>query len=540
MSDGTTVELHIPCPDCPSSDGYVIYDSGWGHCFACGLNRRTTDEDIMTETTIPKMRKGLIPFQPQAFPKRRITKATAVSHGFGLGKFSGKPCQVATYCDDKGEPVAQKLKFPGKEFIIVGAANKMQLWQQHRYGQGGRRVIVFEGETDLLCWQSINAGKEWPAVSLPNGADPKAKAIKQNLAFLSSFNEIILCFDNDEAGRACVEAAVAVIPPGKAKIMSIPGGHNDVCDAVQHDMQSEMRDAFWNAKTYRPDGIVGSEEILEAVLSFEAVGDPTPWSGLNAKTMGIRQGELVTLTAGTGIGKSHLCRILAAHLMASGKKVGYIALEESVSRTGLGMLEQVLKKPMHLGRNGVTDDDIRKAWATHLEGKISVFNHHGSMDAENLLNRVRFMRQADDCDYVIIDHLSILVSGWDSATGDERRLIDNVMTALRSIVAQTGVGMILVSHLSKGDNKTSHEEGARPRLRDLRGSQAIAQLSDTVIALSRDQQGKNPNVSQMHVLKCRYTGLCGLACYLQYSPTTGEMVEIEPPQEEADDYFESD
>lgn len=533
------VDLHVPCPECSSSDAYVVYDSGWGHCFSCGLNRRESEEN-MTTAEKTKADSKLVTFKPVAVPSRKITLASAKSHGFGEGRLGGETCQVFTYCDDSGEPVAQKIKFKGKRFTIVGDAKRMTLWQQHRYAPKGKRLLITEGETDLLCWQSINAGKDWPAVSLPNGADPKAKAIKENLEFVASFDEVILCFDNDDAGRACLEAAVALLPPGKAKQMVIPGGHNDICEAAAAGLTSELRDAFWNAKVWRPDGVVGSEEILDAVLNFEAIGTPSPWAGLNEKTYGLRMGELVTITAGTGIGKSHVCRVLTNHLIQLGHRVGYISLEESLARTGLGMLEQVLKKPLHLGRDGITDEEIKAAWAKHLDGKVSVFNHFGSMDAENLMNRVRFMRVVDGCDFVVLDHLSILVSGWDGSTGDERRLIDNCMTALRSIVAQTGVGMILVSHLSRLDTKAkTHEEGGRPRLRDLRGSQAIPQLSDTVLALSRDQQGDRPNLSELHVLKCRYTGLTGRACHLEYSPTTGEMVEVQV-EEDADAYFSDD
>lgn len=489
----------------------------------------------MTKTA-PK-KGGLLSYTPVAVPSRCIDKATAQSHGFGEAKMSGKTCQAFTYCDSKGEPVAQKVKFKGKKFTIVGDASKMQLWQQHRYAPGGKKLLITEGETDLLCWQSINAGKEWPAVSLPNGADPKAKAIRENLEFVASFDEVILCFDNDEAGRKCADAAMEILPPGKAKIMKIPGGYNDICEAAAAGLKSELRDAYWNAKVHRPDGIVGSEEILDAVINFEAIGVPSPWSGLNEKTYGFREGELVTITAGTGIGKSHVCRVLANHLIQQGHRIGYISLEESLARTGLGMLEQVLKKPLHLGRDGITDKEIREAWAKHLDGKVSVFNHFGSMDADNLLSKIRYMRVVDGCNFIILDHLSILVSGWDGATGDERRLIDNVMTTLRSLVAQTGVGMILVSHLSRLDSKQkTHEEGGRPRLRDLRGSQSIPQLSDTVLALSRNQQGDRPNLSEMWVLKCRYTGLTGKACNLEYAPSTGEMVEVQV-MEDADDYF---
>jgi twinkle protein len=133
----------------------------------------------------------------------------------------------------------------------------------------------------------------------------------------------------------------------------------------------------------------------------------------------------------------------------------------------------------------------------------------------------------------VLDHLSIVVSGL--GDGDERRLIDNSMTMLRTLVEETGVGMFLVSHLKRPEGK-SHEEGGRPTLAQLRGSHSIAQLSDMVIGLSRDQQGDNKNVMNMHVLKNRFSGNTGEAGCLTYDPKTGRlneaMQEVFPDQTE--------
>ena len=66
-------------------------------------------------------------------------------------------------------------------------------------------------------------------------------------------------------------------------------------------------------------------------------------------------------------------------------------------------------------------------------------------------------------------------------------------------------------------------------LSHLKGSQGIAQLSDCVIALERNQQATDPteaNTTKVRVLKSRYTGDTGLACSLQYNPETGRLFEV--------------
>ena len=132
-----------------------------------------------------------------------------------------------------------------------------------------------------------------------------------------------------------------------------------------------------------------------------------------------------------------------------------------------------------------------------------------------------------------MDHLSILVSGW--GDGDERRLIDNVMTALRSQVCEaTGVGMVLVSHLKRVEGRSA-ERGGEPELSHLRGSQSISQLSDACIALSRDTMGDDPDLTTMRVIKNRFSGELGVACHLRWSPETGQHREVNPEFEPKDE-----
>ena len=127
----------------------------------------------------------------------------------------------------------------------------------------------------------------------------------------------------------------------------------------------------------------------------------------------------------------------------------------------------------------------------------------------------------------MVDHLHMLVNVL--AEGDERRGIDMLMNRLRSLVEETGVGMILVSHLRRASGDKGHEQGIEVSLSHLKGSQGIAQLSDCVIALERNQQASNEdeaNTTKVRVLKSRYTGDTGLACSLRYNNDTGRLFEV--------------
>ena len=123
-----------------------------------------------------------------------------------------------------------------------------------------------------------------------------------------------------------------------------------------------------------------------------------------------------------------------------------------------------------------------------------------------------------DCRVIFVDHLSILISGLD---GDERRTIDKTMTRLRSLVERTQVSMFLVSHLRRTQTDQNHEEGARTSIGQLRGSAAIAQLSDMVIGLERNQQADTSGASTtVRLLKNRYSGETGTVGTLEYDLNT--------------------
>jgi twinkle protein len=103
------------------------------------------------------------------------------------------------------------------------------------------------------------------------------------------------------------------------------------------------------------------------------------------------------------------------------------------------------------------------------------------------------------------------------------------MTRLRTLVQETGVAMMVVSHLRRPDGK-GHEEGAATSLSQLRGSAAIGQLSDMVIGLERDAQNDDPevrNTTKIRVLKNRFAGITGPCCNLKYNIDTGRLDEVQ-------------
>jgi twinkle protein len=517
-----------PCPSCGSSDNLVRYDDGSAWCFTPGCERYEKPSGEAGENTGFQTKKSggkaaiQIEGEIESLPKRKIWEDTCKLWGYRVGEFMGKRAHYAYYFDPvTRKPVAAKVRFPNKDFTIIGDFNAAPLYGQWLWAAGGRKIVVTEGEIDALSVSQVQQNK-WPVVSIPNGAQGAKKALKKAYDYLVSFDEIILMFDMDEHGRHAAVECAELFPPGKVKIADLP--MKDASDMLQADRGDEVVRSIWNAKTYRPDGIVDGMSLWQEVVEdHDTYSIPYPWEGLNDRTHGLRSGELVTVTAGSGVGKSAVVREIAYHLLQRAENVGLIMLEESVKRTALGLMGIAINRPLHISKEGVSEAELKAAFdATVGSGRCFLYDHFGSTEVDNLLSRIRYMAKSLDCKWIILDHLSIVVSGLDEG-GDERKLIDRTMTMLRTLVEETGLGLIIVSHLKRPDGK-GHEEGAKTSLNQLRGSHAIAQLSDMVLGLERNQQDDdNPNQTTVRVLKNRFSGETGEAATLYYNRETGRL-----------------
>ena len=203
-----------------------------------------------------------------------------------------------------------------------------------------------------------------------------------------------------------------------------------------------------------------------------------PFKGLNSLLYGFRPAELITVTAGSGLGKSQFLREILYHILNTTKwNIGGMFLEESVRKTARSIMSLRANKLLHLPDTKVSTEELKDAF-DHTLGtdRIYLFDHFGSTSADNIINRIRYMVKACDCRIVFLDHLSIIISGQDN--GDERKAIDVMMARLRTLVQELNITLIVVSHLKRPSGNQGHEDGQAVSLSQLRGSGAIAQLSE--------------------------------------------------------------
>ncbi len=535
------VKYHQPCYLCDSSDAVSVNDDGSAYCFSCDKRipnyevKEGADKNIVQEIKVHRTNSvNEIEGEFLALNDRGISLATAKKYNVkSTTNQNGDVVQhFYPYCI-ASEVTSYKVRGEGKHFTWRGSSQGTGLFGESAFKDSGKFITLVEGECDAMAAYEL-LGSKWPVVSVKSGAAGAARDVKNSLEFLEKFDCVVINFDNDKAGREGAKAVARLLTPSKAKILTMPDDFKDANEMLRAKRAQAYIDAWWGAKLYTPSGVLNiSEQKLDFNNREQRESIPYPWAGLNKKLYGMRRGELVTLTGGTGLGKSSITRELEHWLITHTKdNVGIIALEEDWRRTVDGILSIEANARLYIDqeREQFSEDDLNKYFDNIYGGenkdRVWIHSHFGITNIDEIFSKLRFLIVGCGCKWVFVDHLHMLVSSM--SEGDERRAIDNIMTRLRSIVEETGVGLVLVSHLRRVDGNRGHENGISVSLSHLRGSQSIAQLSDCVIALERDQQSDDPeeaNTTHMRVLKSRYTGDVGMGTHLLYDRETGRLRE---------------
>lgn len=520
---------HEPCEACGSSDAKGVFSDGHTYCYSCENWEPPKDEPKETVKKTTKSSTGFISGTHKELAKRDINIHTIRKWDYCVGKDSqGRNVQVANYYDTNRELVAQKVRYVNKDFLFLGDSKcplyGQWLWDSKNYDE----LIIVEGEIDALSVSQVFNHRK-AVVSIPKGVKGAKKDLQRNYEFVNSFKKIILAFDNDEHGKKAMSECAPLFQAGKVFITYWSGG-KDANDMLRNNDLIGITKDIREAKEYRPDGIVTGDEIgLEELTAPMPLGYPYPYPLLNEMTFGSRGGELIIWTAGSGIGKSTILREISYHFVKNyeGVKVGMIFLEESTKKTAQAFIALDNNIPLAKLRydpNILSKEQWEKSKAELLDsGKTLFYRHFGSLDSEILLDKIRYMVVGLGVTHIFLDHISIAISGNDS--DNERKDIDILMTAMRSLVEETGCHIDAIVHLKRTSGKGSFNEGAQVSLTDLRGSGSLEQLSDAVIALERNQQDKeNANISTIRVLKNREIGIVGEADRIKYDYETGRLL----------------
>ena len=476
---------------------------------------------------------GLITGEYQDLIKRGIREETCRFFGYQVGHARKKghseesKVQIAPYYNSSGEMVAQKIRFSDKTFSIFGDLKESTGFFGARHWGGGKKIVITEGEIDCMTVSQMQSNK-WPTISIPNGAQGAAKAIKANLEYFDAFEEVILMFDQDEPGLAASQECAALFPTGKCKIATL--SMKDPNELLMAGKGEQIVTAIWQAKAFRPDGLVGVADLMEELNKDIEQGLPWFLPSLTKLTFGRRHGEIYGLGAGTGIGKTDVfTQQIAYDISVLSEKVGLVFLEQQPTETVTRVAGKLAGKRFHVPDGSWTKEE-RNEWVTKLDGKVTLYDNFGETEWSVVASKVRYMAISEGIRIFYIDHLTAMAD-----TSDERGSLEQIMKEMASLAKALKIIIHFISHLATPDGK-SHEEGGHVSMRHFKGARAIGFWTHFAFGLERNQQSEDERERQtttLRVLKDRYTGQAtGELIYLGYDRNTGLLFETEEPEEQ--------
>ena len=526
----STFVKHTSCPNCGSRDALAVYSDNHAVCFSC--NHYIHGDGNSSYSSKPKTRPLEMTGTIAAIQDRRISLDTAKRYGVTVehdttGSISK---HHYPYHDQAGtKVVGTKVRtVASKDFYATGDMKEAGLFGQQSFAAGGKYITITEGEIDAMAAYEMNGG--FPSVSIRGGAKSAVKDIKASLEYLETFDNVVICFDSDAAGVLAAAEVLPLFSPRKAKVCTLP--LKDAGEMLKANKVREYTRHWWDAKAYKPEGVVSLSDtgVWDKFLkrgTEEVTPLPASFGSLNAMMNGgIAAGEVTVIGALTSIGKSTMVYNLVHGMYAeSAKKIGCVFLEADVGET----VEKLLS--VYMGTNIADVPTDQRDYNLYHEkydelansDKLHILDHQGALESDELFAKMQYLVKGLDCDIIILDPLQAAV------TSNDNGVIDGFMDKCLKLAKNTGVSIIIVSHMRKPNARNAHDVGEY----DLKGSGSINQIAFNTILLSRDKMTDDDyarNCTQVQLVKCRRTGRTGVAGWLFYESKTSRLVATQAPE----------
>lgn len=260
-----------------------------------------------------------------------------------------------------------------------------------------------------------------------------------------------------------------------------------------------------------PEFISYANDVLEIVSGGEKhTGRPLGFEALDKLTGGVSSGELVIVTAPTGVGKTTFCQSVSWMLAQKGHPSLWYTLEVSLYQ----FLQPLLKNDAEAKWDDAGKLVKTSPWPIYFPKNVERINFKKLKEAINMAH-VEY-----GVEHVFIDHLHYLLDHKAIERSRSTSLhIGDRLRELRQIALATGVSIFLVAHLTKT------EDGKRPTLSDMRDSSFIGQEADVVICLWRDRL-KEPLKREIDGVEFEETFSPITNCAIEKSRRTGQKGQV--------------
>jgi len=499
---------------CGSQDGLQVFEGedGYnGYCYACNTfvpdpykNKprgykptviRKSDEQIAQELADINECVSI------GLPERKLHVKALEHFGIkvGVSEKDGKTPTVTYFPYTRGSKVVKYkcVLIANKKMWSVGDSADIDLfgWEQ-AIKTGERRLYITEGEYDAAALFTIikkhNTGdfKDMtPAVcSLPNGAG-QAKAVISKLLpkIKRHFQEVVLVFDTDQAGRKAVDDVMAIAPKWLDAVLPCK-------DANSCLMEGHSKAAFgavrFRAEKPKNTRLIWGEEIHEEAKERAKFGVSYPWPSVTDLTRGIRTGETVYIGAAQKMGKSEVVNTLAAHCIKEhGWKVMVAKPEEANKKTYKLMAGKIVSKVFHDPKVDFDDNAYEEAGRL-LKKQLCMVNLYQHLGWDSLQGDI-IAAAAEGCKAIFIDPITNLTNGMNAA--DANTKLQEVAQELAAMALDLDVVIFIFCHLRNPESGTPHDRGGAVLTGQFAGSRAMGRSCNYMFGL---EGNKDPELSR--------------------------------------------
>ena len=333
--------------------------SGWGYEYDeefdnMGLEFNKEVHDKLKENTglDSKGYRGILPETSKFFGNR-----------YEYSETTGEVVKTYYPVTDKYEISGYKVRSHPKDFRNpLGTVGKdCDFYGQFRFKTHTGICVIVGGEIDqnsayqmLKTQQKDKRYDEIAVVSSTVGEGAAFKQAQGQYEFLNQFKKVIIAMDNDEAGKAAMEALAEVLPKGKVYVMNMrrKDPNSYIWDKGRDqsvNFVSEFVSDFWAAKPYTPEGVKSAgesfDEIEDELLKPRITLPPYMHKMQEMMGGGVIQGRILNVIGDTSGGKStHINRMVHHWIYHSPVIPTIISLEATAGQYLLEMLSVHLEK----------------------------------------------------------------------------------------------------------------------------------------------------------------------------------------------------
>lgn len=200
------------------------------------------------------------------------------------------------------------------------------------------------------------------------------------------------------------------------------------------------------------------------------------WLGFN-KAFGGARGELVTVTADTGMGKSTFVRNWLLDTVGQNRPSLLVSLEDSINQVTECLSQMITGKDVM----DFDDQDARSVAQQFNEWPLYYLNHQGPLKEDILLDLIDYASEELGTKFIVLDHLDYIDKSWSGR--NESYVIGDTMRRLAGKAHENEVCIVLIAHPAKMNVKGNLQREIG--LDELKGSSSIKQESDAVFSIYR-------------------------------------------------------